>query len=645
MLSQLQFRMVFVGTVLLFGWVSYLAAVTANDVYDLRERESLARGLIVAESLANSIGRAVGYGIELDDLNGIESVFVARIEDNQDIIEIVLDDLDGNARIPLTTPKRQGVSVSAVVKAANESIGQVTVYLRDTSIFGSVSFPIAVALLLLLVVVVVSREAVNYSVRRGPGLREEAAKDLVAQIAELNFNSVVREAHLKRLDLRAAWLSTQIRDLNERSTRLFRLIVSLRRTEPRSAEQARLMALAKEAKGDAKFAVAKPYLKRLSPMAIDIRWLVFVATTSLSVNLFMVHRLNNNLFFSGPFMIGLGLLAALSGYELAQLWLRSQSAQVVCLGGLVILGGVPLVFVVMTFLGSGSMPASVQALLVTNAGMRDLAQVAVGCMQGIGLGIFFSGLKSFVATSDLPLWGYEGLPIVVLTALALVGASLAMIWGVFLGGSGMMLVSVALAVVTYFFFTISAFAGWNSTNRVTPHFALSDGNGLTGVSVGFVLGTILSAAASGVFPAGRIETAQLFAWSLIAICFGFLAQMHKPRLTEYLSGIFALIAAAVIFSGFLSSSFAGIAVSIVALGIVTYYMICVLVEIGRETRDTPLTRTMRSLVIGATTASLFYAVCIYFALQAAIPWGFVIVGCLIIVVARKKKAAKMAHAA
>ena len=92
MLLRLQLRMMLVGSVILLCWLGYLAAITAKDVYSLRDRESAVRGLVVAESLAHSIGRALGYGIEIDDLTGIDQVFAARMADNRDVVEIVFDD-------------------------------------------------------------------------------------------------------------------------------------------------------------------------------------------------------------------------------------------------------------------------------------------------------------------------------------------------------------------------------------------------------------------------------------------------------------------------------------------------------------------------------------------------------------------------
>ena len=644
MLARLQLRMMLVGTAIVLGWVGYLATMTAKDVYSLRDRESAVRGLVVAESLANSIARALGYGIEIDDLTGIDQVFAARLADNQDMVEIVFDDLDGKVRVPLVTPLRQGVSVSAVVAVGGQARGKVTVYLRKTSLLGALGAPISAARLILLVVFVVTREAVRYCVHRGPGLRDSTAKGLLLQIAELDFEHVVKEAHLKKLDIRSAWLSTQIRDLNERFMRLFRLIVSLRHTEPSNAERTRLMALASQARGDAKFAVAKPAVKRPSPTDVDMRWLAFVATSSFSVDLFMIDRLSGSLLYSVPLLLGLGLLAAWCGYAFVQRWLVSSSAQMICLGGLFVLGATPLAFVLVSLVGSDGIQPTGQAATVTRMGIRDLGQFAVACLQAMGAGIFFAGLCRFARNNDPGSGGFEELPIVVLKAIAVVGASSVLLWGSILGDNGMMLLSSALATGAYFFFAISAFAQRDSSTDDAPAPNSNTGAG-TAVSAGFVLCSAISAVASGVFPGVPIETPELLAWSLIAMGIGFIAQILPKRWPSSQSGIVALLAHGILFAGPWSVPRVGIITSMIALMVLSYCVIRLLREAAWDTAGTTRITFVRWLVIGGVAAFLLFAACLYLGYSATMVWGFSAVGCLILVVIRKMPTAKAAHAA
>jgi hypothetical protein len=641
MLARLQLRMLLVGTAIVLGWVGYLATLTAKDVYSLRERESSVRGLVIAESLANSIARALGYGIGIDDLTGIDQVFASRMADNQDVVEIVFNDLDGKVRVPLVAPLRQGVSVSAVVTVGGQARGKVTVYLRNTSVLGALGAPVSVALLILMVVFVATREAVRYGVHRGPGLRDATATGLLRQIADLDFDHVVKEAHLKKLDIRSAWLSTQIRDLNERFTRLFRLIVSLRHTEPSNAERTRLMALANQARGDAKFAIAKPTVKRSSSTDADMRWLAFVATTSLSVDLFMIDRPSGSLLYSGPLLLGLGLLAAWCGYASVQRWLVSPSAQAICLGGLLVLGATPLTFVLVSLMGSDGIQPSGQAAAVTPMGIRDLGQFAVACLQAMGVGIFFS---RFASSNDPGSGGSEELPIVVLKAIAVVGATSVLIWGSILDGTGMMLLSSALAVGTYFFFAISTFAQRSSQTDVAPTTA-SNSRAVTAAGAGFVLCTAISAVASGVFPGVQIETPELWAWSLLAMGIGFFAPNLPKRWPALQSGMLVLLSNGILLAGPWFMPRVGITPSMAALTVLTCCLTGLLRETTREMAGSCRLTVVRWTVLGGAAAFLLYAASLYLGYSTAIAWGLSAAGCIILIVTLRTPTAKAVHAA
>jgi hypothetical protein len=641
MLARLQLRIMLVGTVILLGWVGYLATMTARDVYSLRDRESTVRGLIVAESLADSIGRALGYGIEIDDLTGIDQVFAARLAESQDVVEIVFDDLSGKVRVPSVVPLRQGMSVSAVVTADGQARGKVTVYLRNASLLGALSAPVSAALLILLVVIVAAREAVRYCVHRGPGLRDSTAMGLLMQIAELDFDHVVKEAHLKRLDIRSAWLSTQIRDLNERFMRLFRLIVSLRHTEPSNAERTRLMALANQARGDAKFAIAKPAVERPSSTDVDMRWLVFVATASVSVDIFMIDRLSGSLAYSTALLLALGLIAAWCGYAFVQRWLVSHSGQLICLGGLFVLGATPLAFVLVSLLGGETVQSTGQAATATRIGTRDLGQFAVACLQAMGAGVFFAGLNRFDRRKDPGSSGYEELPIVVLEAIAIVGTSSVLIWGSILGSNGMMLLSSALALASYFFFAISVLTQRDPNADDGPT-RTSNGRAATAIGTGFVLSTAISAVSSGVFPGVPIETPELLAWSAVAMGIGFVAQILPKQWPAPQIGILALLANVIVLAGPWSTPRFGTIASMVALTILTYCQIGLLRETARDSAGTQRMTVVRWIVAGGITGFLFFAACLYFGYSASFAWGFSAIGCFILVVVRKTPRA--AHA-
>ena len=638
MLWRLRLRMVLAGAALLLGWVSYLTIGLAENNAALRERESAARGLIVAESLAKSIGRALEYGIDLADLRGIDTVFASHMKDNQYIAEIVLDDLEGRVQIPVIAPLRKGAAVSAAVNADLKAIGRVTVYLRQASMLEVISAPISIAMLIMLGAVLTLWEAVNYATRRGPGLREIAARGLLAQIAANDFRSVIKIGAINRIDIRSAWLSTQVRDLNERFKRVFRLIASLQKTEPRNAERLRLMELARQARGDAKFADARPIVNKLFTVAIDIRWLVFIAATSVSVNLFALGKFFwESQAYMGPLLMGLSALAAMAGFGLAKLWAKHQSAQVICCIGLLVLGGIPLVFMAL-LLGENIGPLGATGWEPrTGAGAVRGFRVSLVCLQSLGLGVFFAGLRSSWAQVVVDDVGKGKLPLVALSAWVLMGASLTWIWGEKLGESAVILLSLGLVMVTCFFYAISPI------QKLAPDLAQETPDTLpstiwtTATVLGFVLGTLIATAITRIFPAGAIDAPAFRSWPLIAMGIGFLACMASVRSTQRSSAAWALLASATLPCAMLLQSLPHrMIMSVVALAVLTFHAMNMLPKSLDPLTDLHREVPLRCVALGMAVSLLFFALCLYLAYSPAVPWALSIAGCLSLLIGNKR---------
>lgn len=645
MLSRLQIQMLFIGTILMLSWAGFFAIVTAKDVYALRERESEMRGLVVAEALANSIGRALEYGIEIDQLSGIDQVFAARIKENQDIVEIALDDPDGRARVPLTASKRQGVSVSATVKMGAQSMGRVTVYLREISFFDTLRTPLSVALLVLLAFTVSAWEAIRFSIQRGPGLREATTDKLLQQVLALDFTHIVKETRLKRLDLRSAWLSYQIRDLNERFVRIFRLIVSLRHTEPNDGEQARLMALADQARGEARFAPIKPRVHRPNSTGVDRRWLAFITTTALSVNLFMFDQTADASAFSRPLTLGLALLAAVFSYLFAQRFTKALSTQAICLSGLLLVAGVPLAFLAISILGKNSLQTGGQVYLVLNLSAADLSQLAIKCLSAMGLGVFFAGLGRFIISHDSgPPHRHNEMPLVVLTSLFLVGAPLAVVWSGSLGTNGILAISSALGLTAYFFFAISDLSKTPGSTVVDVAVANRMDSSSMAAS-GFVWGTILGAVTSGVFPPpAQIGLPSVSAGPVIAIGAGFVISLSPIRVSERLSGVFAFLSSIVVCAGLRPELFANTIATNVALSILTYHLVGVLRNSNPNSNGNALSNSLNWFAIAGAVALLAYSADLYWAPSSAFPWFCSVAACLMLLLFRRNKLIEMTHA-
>jgi hypothetical protein len=234
------------------------------------------------------------------------------------------------------------------------------------------------------------------------------------------------------------------------------------------------------------------------------------------------------------------------------------------------------------------------------------------------------------------------LPIVVLKAMAVMGASSVLIWGTILGRTGMMLSSSALALGCYFFFAIAAFPHHNRITDKAPT-RLSNGRALTAVCTGFVLCTAMSAVASGVFPGGALKAPDLLAWSVIAMGIGFMAQILTKRWPVSQIGIYALLSNVILLAGHWSMPKVGIVTSMVALAVLTFCLISLLRETASDSDGTTRVTIVRWLVVGGVTAFLLFAACLYLGYSAIIVWGLSAVGCAILIVARRLPSVKAAH--
>ena len=603
------------------------------------------RGQIVADSLANSISRAIGFGINLIDLSGVDQVFANRIADNRYIAEIILDDLESKAQVPGLGPVRKGTSASALVMNGSQAVGRVTVYLRDPSLIETASAPISAAILIMLVVTITAWEGLNYAIRRGPQLREAAATKLLLQLTELDFKSVIRVSRPNRLDIRWVWLTTQIRDMNERFTRIFRLVESLRQTEPSITKQMMLLELAKQARGHAKFASGKPSAIKLSPVAVDVRWLSFIATTALSVNLFVSNKGSVEGSYSNPLTLGICLFVILLGYGLVQQCIRARSAQEICIAGLVVLGGAPLLsFAISAGEAIGMMTAG-QVNQVKSTETKFIGNVALVCLQALGLGIFFAGLRRFAVSSATAARDWERLPVVVLSALLLMGASLTWIWEEIFGSHGMKLLSFGLVIITYFFYAISrleqrtASLG-NDRLHLTPIECFT-----TAAVVGFVLGTVAATVFSGIFPAGQIDNPLFFCWPLIAIGVGFFIPLKLFRLKPYVVLVFILSTQIIVLASIGLELKAGVVASTIALMLMTSPLIGLLSKTGENLSGSALTAALGVISSGMAAGLIVYAACIYLGYPVAMPWAVAAFGTLILLVTQGKTFAKTRHVA
>ncbi|MEO5671727.1 MAG: hypothetical protein ABIR26_13620 [Ramlibacter sp.] len=238
------------------------ALIAAWAMGELREgqlREGQARAQLVADALASRITRAVGLGIPLNRLEGVEALFLERMRSLSDVAAVTLQDAQGRILwIRLRgdgdgTGLPEGRSAKAPVKVEGVRVATVTLVWKETGIgtlmlrwllpLAAVAAAIAAMAGLLL----------NRSWAGGAAARESLASAACQRIRWGDFG--LRMAFLRRhdFDLRLPWLAGELRNLNEQYMRVCRLAQSLGKTEPDSERRAELEQLLRDTIGQDRF--------------------------------------------------------------------------------------------------------------------------------------------------------------------------------------------------------------------------------------------------------------------------------------------------------------------------------------------------------------------------------------------------------
>jgi hypothetical protein len=286
LLRRLMQLMVMSSLLLMLAWLAHLGARTEQLIYDNHVQESTMRSQLLAAELARSINRALDYGIPIGQLQGVDKVFEDRIGANREVAQIVLTDQQGLQLLASGVSQIQGMSVTAHIGQGGSRVGTVTVHVRPIERWDVILLPLSVAALLLALALLVLAEALRFSIRIGPWHRESVVVQALDLAAKRDYTQLVREAPLQAFDRRSTLLSVQIRDLNERFTRLFRLIRSLLETEPSDDKRNKLADLADKLQAHRLFPTGKPTVCRVAASAARQQLLVYLVVMSWAVHLF-----------------------------------------------------------------------------------------------------------------------------------------------------------------------------------------------------------------------------------------------------------------------------------------------------------------------------------------------------------------------
>lgn len=247
-----------VGLLLLLLATAFSATLAMQQLRSIAHTEAEVRAQRVADSLAGRIGRALRLGVPLEELVGVPFLFGQRMQQTPGITGLALVDTaerilwlqePGQSfaeRQPMLPNVQQllpsGLRAVAPVYAAdaNSPSARVVVVWQDLgtgsllgkSLLPLLAWPVSMAALAAL--------ALQRSLHKGRKRRSAILAHAVEKVMSGDFSQPLPVLRRHDFDSRPAWLSAQLRHVNEQHLRITRLHHSLRQTEPDAGRRSAL---------------------------------------------------------------------------------------------------------------------------------------------------------------------------------------------------------------------------------------------------------------------------------------------------------------------------------------------------------------------------------------------------------------------
>ncbi len=248
--SHLSTLVVF-GFVLLVICASLITGAALRQLSSVADTGSTAHAQILADGIAIRVQRAVAVGVPLAKLEGLNAFFAQRMQSQPGIAALILLDVDGKVVFQLPSDADintvSGKQVTATAVVAGSTVAKVVLVWRQTEIWLLLSrwmLPItAIVMIFSLIAAEVLRCAMGRSI-----LFRDAQVTLACERVEMgDFSWRFERTIQHHFDQRMAWISTELKHLNELYLRVQRMVQSLRQTEPDAYQRAHLDTLLQQA--------------------------------------------------------------------------------------------------------------------------------------------------------------------------------------------------------------------------------------------------------------------------------------------------------------------------------------------------------------------------------------------------------------
>jgi hypothetical protein len=272
MLRQLEVRLTWIAAIALSLLGLGLLAQASLDLVERRYQEDVLQAGLYARTLSGQLG-----------LRGIDATTIAATIDrigSRIPTPSRLAVLAPNGQVLLARGDGEGFAIREPVHRADTRVGEVVVYLHPWQHWRVIFTPLVLIVVAVFSAVLVLREALRFSIRRGPLLRDVASASMIDRVSVQDLAMTIREALRRPHDERVSMVSGRVLELNEIYFRLRRLIESLIQTEPESEQRQRLERLLKDSHGGTRFSTGTPKEVRLSAIDVDMRWLSLATLTA-----------------------------------------------------------------------------------------------------------------------------------------------------------------------------------------------------------------------------------------------------------------------------------------------------------------------------------------------------------------------------
>ncbi len=234
--------------------VSWLAVIQLRDI---AHTEARARARLVAEAIADQVQLAINVGIPVDQLVGVDELFLARMQSFRGMLRAALIDPDDQVLHEQSAASASALApVIIPIVLRDERVARLELTWREPAL-RALSIPWGVPLLSLVAIIAgLAGEALRYGMA-GVIMRRELLVHAVCQHIAAG-QLMTRPPRLGRRDFdeRLPWLAQQLRYAGEQHMRVERLAQSLRQTEPDFDKRQELDRVLEQANGNDRFTPA-----------------------------------------------------------------------------------------------------------------------------------------------------------------------------------------------------------------------------------------------------------------------------------------------------------------------------------------------------------------------------------------------------